>query len=268
MTIRSRSHMAKARKTKTTLTGPWYVKTPGGSVLGDPYSTPGSAEHAAMRMFRGAGRSFHDWLEVHDRFGFVLRVFEKPQGHKPYSPTQFPAIKPTGYTHNPASRGRYAIIDYGRVVPSLGFRYAVQSLPDRPLQVPSGVTVVVKNMTQAGARAMADHLNGQAQRGLHMPRQPVTRLDNAVLRKGKRGAIFQVRRSNPVLAVMGGNPPQAAGDDIVATWANIEYCRPDDPDGKRAVRVHEFPDGFVATPLADGSILLRHPRGLNLWTRR
>lgn len=157
-------------------------------------------------------------------------------------------------------RNCYAVIDYGAVVPSLGFRYAVQCLPDRPLQVPSGVTILVRSMSRAGARAMADHLNAQAKHGRARNRPS--------LRGGPRGAFFQVRRSNPLLAVMGGNPPRAAGDDIMATWATIEYRRPDDPDGKRAVRVHEFTDGFVATPLADGSILLRHPRGLNLWTRR
>lgn len=86
------------------------------------------------------------------------------------------------------------------------------------------------------------------------------------LRRGARRAFFPVRRRNPVLAVMGANPP--AGADIEATWAKIEYCRPDDPEGKRVARVHEFPNGFVATPLDDGSILLRHPQGKTLWTRR
>ncbi len=171
-----------------------------------------------------------------------------------------------GFKTNP--RGKCAVIDYGKVVPSIGCRYVVQSLPDRPLQVPPGVNVVVRGLTQAAARAMADHLNERAKRGYCRPRQLVTQPNRGVLRKGRRGAIFQVRRNNPLLAVMGANPPRAAGEDIEATWAIIEYRRPDDPNGKRIVRTHEFHDGFVATPLEDGGILLRHPRGLNLWTRR
>lgn len=97
-------------------------------------------------------------------------------------------------------------------------------------------------------------------------RQIERRGNPAFLRGGRHGAFFRVRRSNPTLAIMGANPP--AGDDIEATWAQIEYRRPDDPDGRKVVRVHEFEDGFIATPLKDGGILLRHPRGLNLWTRR
>lgn len=159
--------------------------------------------------------------------------------------------------HNP--HNCYAVIDYGQVVPSLGFRFTVQCLPDRPLQVPPGVQILVRGMTRQGARALADHLNKEAR---------LERGNPAVLR-GRRGrAFFGVRRSNPTLAVMGANPPRAAGDDIEATWALISYRRPDDPDGKRVVREHEFTDGFVATPLHDGSVLLRHPRGSNLWTRR
>jgi hypothetical protein len=74
-----------------------------------------------------------------------------------------------------------------------------------------------------------------------------------------RGSV----RQNPALAII--NPP---APPIEATWAKIEYQRPDDPEGKRIVRVHEFKEGFVATPLADGGILLRHPGGQQLWTKR
>lgn len=73
-------------------------------------------------------------------------------------------------------------------------------------------------------------------------------------------------RENPVLAVMGANPP--TGADIRATWANLVYSRPDDPEGPRTIRKHEFPDGFVATPLKDGRVVLSHPNGKSLWTRR
>ncbi len=168
----------------------------------------------------------------------------------------------------PNPRNCYAVIDYGAIIKSLGFRFTVQCLPDRPLQVPPGVQILVRGMTQQGARALADHLNGEVKRGRHVPRQPIVRLNPAFLRRGARGAFFQVRRSNPTLAVMGANPPRAAGDEIEATWAFLSYRRPDDPDGKRIVREHEFTDGFMVTPLDDGSILLKHPRGSNLWTRR
>lgn len=175
--------------------------------------------------------------------------------------------KPSQPLRNPENC--YAVVDYGHS--KMGFRFAVQCLPDRPLQVPPGVQILVRGMTRQGARALADHLNGEEKRGRHVPRKPVVRLPRSnprVLRKGARGAFFGVRRSNPTLAVMGANPPTAAGDDIEATWAMLSYRRPDDPEGKRVVREHEFKDGFVATPLHDGSILLRHPRGYNLWTRR
>jgi hypothetical protein len=72
------------------------------------------------------------------------------------------------------------------------------------------------------------------------------------------------RRRNPPMVVLGANP---AGNVLRAKWAKIEYCRPDDPAGKRVARVHDFPDGFVAHGLADGSVLLRHPKGRRLWTR-
>lgn len=72
---------------------------------------------------------------------------------------------------------------------------------------------------------------------------------------------------NPSLAILGAaNPP--AKDAIRATWANLVYSRPDDPEGPRAVREHEFKDGFIATPLKDGRVVLSHPRGKSLWTRR
>lgn len=151
----------------------------------------------------------------------------------------------------------YAVIDTG-LIKGLP-RFTVQCLPDRPLQVPSGVQIIAMRMSRRGARALADHLNKEA---------PLRRANAAVLRRGRRHAFFKVRRSNPTLAVMGSNPPSAAGEDIEATWAMISYRRPDDPWGKRIVRDHEFTDGFIATPLQDGSILLRHPQGHNLWTRR
>lgn len=80
-----------------------------------------------------------------------------------------------------------------------------------------------------------------------------------------RGFHRNPRRPNPTLAIVGANPP---GGKIRANWGRIEYRRPDDPEGKRVVREHEFPDGFVACGLADGSVLLRHPSGRRLWTRR
>ena len=90
--------------------------------------------------------------------------------------------------------------------------------------------------------------------------------------KGKMRAqsILRPKRArgsfrNPPLVVLGGNPPPAP---IEATWARIEYRRPDDPEGKKIVRDHEFEDGFIAEPRSDGSILLRHPRGARLWTQR
>jgi hypothetical protein len=67
-----------------------------------------------------------------------------------------------------------------------------------------------------------------------------------------------------MLAILGGNPP---AKPILASWAKIEYTRIDDPEGDNIVREHEFPDGFIAKPLADGSVLLRHPQH-SLWTKR
>jgi hypothetical protein len=65
-------------------------------------------------------------------------------------------------------------------------------------------------------------------------------------------------RSNPTLAILGMNP--RVEDATVATWAKIEYIRPDDPDGKRIIRVHEFKDGFEIGWLSDGSVQLSHPK--------
>lgn len=79
----------------------------------------------------------------------------------------------------------------------------------------------------------------------------------------RRGNRRSVRRGNPALAVLGGNPRVA--DATLATWAKIEYMRPDDPDGTDVVRVHEFRDGFEIAWLDDGSVQLSHPRH-PLWT--
>jgi len=67
-----------------------------------------------------------------------------------------------------------------------------------------------------------------------------------------------VRLKNPALAVLGANP--RVEDATLATWAKIEYIRPDDPDGKRIIRVHEFKDGFEIGWLSDGSVQLSHPK--------
>ena len=67
-----------------------------------------------------------------------------------------------------------------------------------------------------------------------------------------------VRHGNPALAILGANP--RVEDATIATWAKIEYTRPDDPDGKRIIRVHEFKDGFEIGWLSDGSVQLSHPK--------
>jgi hypothetical protein len=71
-----------------------------------------------------------------------------------------------------------------------------------------------------------------------------------------------VRRQNPLLGVL-GNPQ----DLTRATWAKIEYMRPDDPDddGNGVIREHEFRDGFEIKWLKGGSVQLSHPRH-PLWT--
>ena len=74
-------------------------------------------------------------------------------------------------------------------------------------------------------------------------------------RKANRRSVR--RASNPALAVL-GNP--RVEDATIATWAKIEYMRPDDPDGSDVVRVHEFKDGFEIGWLSDGSVQLRHPK--------
>jgi len=78
--------------------------------------------------------------------------------------------------------------------------------------------------------------------------------------RSRRGIV---RRGNPALAVLGANP--RVEDATLATWAKIEYVRPDDPDGKRIIRVHEFKDGFEIGWLSDGSVQLSHPKH-PLWT--
>lgn len=79
----------------------------------------------------------------------------------------------------------------------------------------------------------------------------------------RRGNRRSVRHGNPALMVLGANPRVA--DATLATWAKIEYMRPDDPDGGDVVRVHEFKDGFEIAWLDDGSVQLSHPRH-PLWT--
>ena len=72
----------------------------------------------------------------------------------------------------------------------------------------------------------------------------------------------RIRRGNPALAVL-GNP--RVEDATIASWARIEYVRPDDPDGDKIIREHEFPDGFEIGWLSDGSVQLSHPKH-PLWT--
>lgn len=87
-------------------------------------------------------------------------------------------------------------------------------------------------------------------------RQLEDRRVNIPLSRGRRSR--NVRRSNPALAILGANP--RVEDATIATWAKIEYTRPDDPDGKRIIRVHEFKDGFEIGWLSDGSVQLSHPK--------
>jgi len=81
------------------------------------------------------------------------------------------------------------------------------------------------------------------------------RVNIPLSRRSRRGNVHQ---SNPALAILGANP--RVEDATVATWAKIEYTRPDDPDGKRIIRVHEFKDGFEIGWLSDGSVQLSHPK--------
>jgi hypothetical protein len=81
------------------------------------------------------------------------------------------------------------------------------------------------------------------------------RLVNNPYSRGPKRRI--VRRKNPALMVLGANPRVV--DATIATWAKIEYRRPDDPDGKNIIRVHEFKDGFEIGWLTDGSVQLSHP---------
>lgn len=86
------------------------------------------------------------------------------------------------------------------------------------------------------------------------------RVDMRLPNSRRRGSV---RRGNPSLMVLGANP--RVTDAALATWAKIEYTRPDDPDGKDVIRVHEFKDGFEIGWLDDGSVQLSHPRH-PLWT--
>lgn len=64
------------------------------------------------------------------------------------------------------------------------------------------------------------------------------------------------REGNPALAILGNPLVRKPVGTIKATWASMEYIRPDDPDGKKIVRVHEFKDGLYMTGLDDGSVHL------------
>lgn len=67
-------------------------------------------------------------------------------------------------------------------------------------------------------------------------------------------------RGNPTLAILGAAANPRVEDATIATWAKIEYMRPDDPDGDDIIRVHEFKDGFEIGWLSDGTVQLSHPR--------
>lgn len=77
-------------------------------------------------------------------------------------------------------------------------------------------------------------------------------------------------RQNPaMLGVLGLNPPpmiDGSVEPIQAMWGEIHYVRPDDPEGKDVVRVHEFKHGFRALPLTDGRVLLESRKDDRLWT--
>lgn len=195
------------------------------------------------------------------------------QGYTHLTPTGKQAIRggraPRGSNPIPdEDRYCWAVVEHMPPIAGLS-PYIVECLSDRPLSVPKGTRIMAKRLSHGAAWRLAKHLNSQWGRGRKkIDVIDVTKRRNPrFLRGGRRGAFFSVRRSNPTLAIMGANPP-AAGEEIKATWAFLSYRRPDDPDGKRIVREHEFPDGFIAVPLEDGSILLKHPRGQNLWTRR
>jgi hypothetical protein len=81
------------------------------------------------------------------------------------------------------------------------------------------------------------------------------RVNIALPRRGNRRSVHL---RNPALAVLAANP--RVEDATLATWAKIEYRRPDDPDGKNVIRVHEFKDGFEIGWLSDGSVQLSHPK--------
>jgi len=86
------------------------------------------------------------------------------------------------------------------------------------------------------------------------------RVNIGLSRHAKRRSV---RRGNPALAILGANP--RVEDATIASWAKIEYRRPDDPDGKNVIRVHEFRDGFEIGWLSDGTVQLSHPKH-PLWT--
>lgn len=113
--------------------------------------------------------------------------------------------------------------------------------------------------------ALRRNLSGGARYDVTKAIEVLSRLKEQALRGLHRNPAR--RRQNPPLVLMGVNPPDKA-KVIRANWGRIEYCRPDDPEGKNVARVHDFPDGFIAHGLADGTVLLRHPKGRRLWTRR
>ena len=127
-----------------------------------------------------------------------------------------------------------------------------------PLSESSELTFVIEILRDAMKKGLA----GGASRDVSVAVATLQRLKEQVMHGFHRNPRRQAR--NPPMVVLGANPP---GSSLRAKWARIEYCRPDDPAGKKVARVHDFPAGFVAHGLADGSVLLRHPKGRRLWTR-
>lgn len=118
------------------------------------------------------------------------------------------------------------------------------------------ILLVHREVGEAFTRADVDAVEARLRAALRQLEKP--RVNTALPRVGHRGSV---RRRNPALAIL-GNPARdlRVEDATVATWAKIEYVRPDDPDGKRVVRVHEFKDGFEIGWLSDGSVQLSHPK--------